>query len=340
MNLGDLMEKVFIETGSPDPSSDRPDYVWQRNKDAINTAMDELAATCAPSLQFLTRETTITVLAGQSDYPINDWCQRPLSMWVEGPFATQIEFRKALSADRDGSRNSLLVPLQFGPYQVALLPRTTIPALSNVPGATTGAAATEGTPTVVIGSANAVLTADAVGRMICLNGDAEDYRITAQASRTITVDRAIRSRISGLGVSHVGAGYANTATCWEIGPSGRFMLRFLPAPNAPFTAFVRYMAYPRRMVNLTEKPELQSDMHHLLWKGALRAIGATKQNDAMYQMYTKEFADALANLKASDIDDYSSPDTARVVRLGDERMRARVPGLYSRNGGGWYGGNY
>lgn len=342
MNLSDLMDKVFVETGYPDPTADKPDYIWQRAKDAVNTAQDEVANTGAPSLEFLTRETTVNVLAGVADYGISDGCQRPLSMWTEGPFASHIKFRKALSADRDGSRNSLLVPLQYGPYQVVLLPRTSAAFLSNKAGATTGVAIAEGALTAVFGSANAILTSAVVGRMLRVNGEAEDYYITAQdGSHTATLDRPVISRVRGAGVSHQGTGYLAANTRWEIGPVGRFQFRFLPAVNAPFTANVRYMAYPRKLIEPSDTPELQEDMHSLLWKGALRAIGATKQNADMYQTYSKEFSDGIAELKASDIDDYSSNDTARVVRLGDERARVRVPGFYSRShGSGYYGGNW
>lgn len=338
MNLQDLMEKLFIETGHPDTGSDRPDYLFQQYKDCLNTAQDEIAATCAPSMEHLIRETTLSIIGGTQDYMLGDWVQRPLSMWTQDIFAHKVRFRRPGTADRDGSRNTVLVPYVLGPYMCSLLPRTNVPALSGAAGSSTGATATEGALTVVFGASNAVLTAAVVGRMLRLNGESADYLITAQdGSHTVTVDRPIVSRVRGLGVSNLGPGYAATTCRWEIGPVGRFQLRFLPTPKDSSTLFLRYMAYPRKLIHLSDTPELQEDMHYLIWKGALRAVSATKQNDPMYQMYTNEYATAIALLKASDIDDTDSSDGPHVEMLGDDVPLGVVPGTYSRFGGGRFG---
>ncbi len=335
MNFQDLLEKLFIETGSPDTGASRPDYLLQQYKDALNTSQDEICATCAPSLEHLIREDSIQVVGGTSDYMLGDWCQRPLSMYTKDVLAHKILFRRPKAADRDGSRNTVLVPYTFGPYMVTLLPRTKTPFLSGAAGSGTGIAITEGATTAVIGGSNAVLTSAVVGRMLRVNGEAEDYQIISQNGvRTMTLDRPVISRMRGSGTSNVGTGYAAATARWEISPVGRFAVQFLPTPIQATTVYFRYMAYPRKLVEPSDTPELQEDMHHLLWKGAMRAIGATKQNDAMYQMYTAEFASAIGLLKASDIDDDDSFDGPDRPWLGDEVQRGIMPGVYSRSGGG------
>ncbi len=170
--------------------------------------------------------------------------------------------------------------------------------------------------------------------MLRLNGESEDYKIVSHdSSHTLTLDKPIRSRMRGLTTTGYGAGYSGVR--WEIGPVGRFALRFLPPPNASLTAYVRYMAYPRKLIQDSDTPELQDDMHHLLWKGALRLVGASKQNDSMYQTYTQEYSAAVSELKMSDQDDVSSDDGPMVERLGDERPVGWQPGLYIRGVGGY-----
>lgn len=337
MNFQDLLEKLFVETGYPDTGNSRPDYLLQQYKDALNVAQDEICATCAPSLEHLIQESTLNVVANTSDYLLGDWCQRPLSLWTEDVMAHKINFRRPKAADRDGSRNTILVPYTFGPYMVTLLPRTSTPALSGASGSSTGASVTNGSTAVTFGSSGPVLTSDLVGRMLKLNGESEDYKITAITDHGCTTDRPVIARMRGAGSTNIGADYTNVR--WEIGPVGRFMVRFLPKPTASSTVFFRYMAYPRKMIEPSDTPQMQEDMHHLIWKGAMRAIGATKQNQTMYQMYTNEFAASVQLLKASDIDDDDSADGPNSEWLMDNVQRGVLPGTYSRFGagqGGWY----
>lgn len=335
MNYQDLIEKLFIETGYPDTGNTRFDYMLQKYKDALNAAQDEIASTCAPFLDHLVREDTLSVVANTQDYLLGDWVQRPLSMWTDDCFAHKVKFRRPSIADRDGSRNTVLVPYVFGPFQLTLLPRTTMAALGNIAGSTTGAQASEGAQTIVVGTGNANFTSAVIGRMLRLNGEAEDYKITAQnGANTLTVDRPIRSRMRGTGTTNIGAGYAAATCSWTIGPPGRFMIRFLPKPTSASTVKFRYMAYPRKLIETSDVSEIQEDLHHLIWKGALRAIGATKQNQDMYQMYAKEYGEALAVLKASDMDDEDSSEGPWCEVLGDDAPVGRIPGTYSRFGGG------
>lgn len=336
MNFKDMQEEVWKNIGLPDTTTGtRTDARRQTIRDALNQAMADIAATCSPKLDFLIRETTLSVVAGTQDYLIDDRCQRPLSLWTEGQYAHRIDFRKALAADRDGSRNSLYVVGDLGPFQCALLPRTSAATLSNIAAANKGALVVEGAKTCVIGSDNAVLDSSSVGRMLVLNGEDADYLITGVSSRTITVDKPILARLTGNGVTGTGGGYAEASTSWEIGPAGRFKVRFLPIPTASATVYVRYMAYPRWLVGDSDRPELQKDMHQLIVKGAMKSVASGKQNSESFQLYQVEFERLLTGLKASDVDDYSSDDGPQVETLDTMAgsRPVRQPGEYRR--GGW-----
>lgn len=336
MNFSDLQEECWKNLGYPDPNSDRTNALLQTIRDSLNGAMDDVAATCAPSLDRLTREATIDVVAGTQDYQLGDWVQRPLSMWTEGQYAHPIYFRRALAADRDGSRNSVYVVGSLGPFQAALLPRTQ-PGdnLNGAAGASTGATATAGTTTVTFGASSTVLTSAVVGKMLRLNGEYADYKILSKDSdHVVTVDRPIITRVSGLG-STAGTGYSSVR--WEISPPGRFKIRFLPNPTAAATVYYRYMAYPRKMLNASDEPELQEDMHLILVDGAMKRIAKIKQNAELYGMYGNDYQRFIENLKRSDVDDYSTDDTNQVETLRNMpgSRQIRQPGEYRRGGSGW-----
>ncbi len=333
MNMRDIMEDIWGNLGMPDTASlNRTDATRQKIRDKVNEAQGALAATCAPSLNFLKRETTITLVAGTQDYLINDWCQRPLSMWLEGSNAHPIFFRKALLADWDGSRNSSYYVGELGPWQVTLLPRTTTPLLGNIAGANTGITGAEDALTATVAtSGNAVFTDAVVGRMLTFNGEDNDYRIESQSSRTLTLDKPIKARLRGDGTTGLGAGYAAATARWEIGPPGRFKLRFLPTPTAAATVYVRYMAYPRFLIGDSDTPELQRDMHSLLVKGAMKGMATTKQNTELFGLWQAEFERQLKDLRRSDMDDISSGDVARPETL-ETGLTMEVPrDLYSRS---------
>ncbi len=313
MNLQNLLDTIYTIMGYPDTSSSRSDFRFQQCRDLLNTIQNEISATMSPSLYSLIRETTLTVTAGTTDYLINDWCQHPLSM-LESVYGNRINLRRMLSADCDGSRNPNLQGSNTLNMAVEI-PRTTDAAYSGAAGSTTGATAAEDATTVTFGASIALGT-DVVGRMLKLNGENNDYKIlTRPTAVTVTIDKPIVSRVRSTGTSNIGAGYAAASCKWEIGPKGRFKIRFLPSVgNSPT---IRYMAYPRKLVGLTDEPELQEDMHDLLWQGAVMKLGASKQNETMYQMYANEYKNAIELLKKSDEDEVASEDGPRVERLND-----------------------
>lgn len=313
MNLQDLIETLYQLTGTPDTANARPDGTFQRYKDLINSTQSKLCAYMHPSMDFLIRDVTLTVVAGTPDYFIDDWCQHPLSL-IESTYGNRISLRRRLNADTDGSRNPNLTG-STTLEQAVNLSRTTSAVLSNIAGSTTGISATEGALTADIGSGNDVLTNAVVGKMLKFNGESGDYKILSVATRTITVDRPIISRVSGIGTTHAGAGYAKASCRWEIGPKGRYKLRFLPSiGNSPT---VRYMAYPRKLLSLTDEPELQEDMHDLLWMGPMMDIGASKENANQFSMWKERWEETLKLLAKSDNDDCASDDGPRVERLCD-----------------------
>lgn len=326
MNYGELQEEVWRYLGYPDTTTGtRQDFRKQEIRNALNTAYGAILARCAPAVNFMKRETTIAIVAGTQDYLISDWCQRPLSFWTQDTFAHPIDFNRAMEADRDGSRGSNNVAGALGPYEVTLLPRTTDPAYSGAAGATSGAAVTEAATTVVLSTAGLTLTSAVVGRMLKLNGEDDDYKIMTQdGAHTVTVDKPVKGKLSSTGTGGAGTGYAAASTRWEIGPAGRYKLRFLPSPTDTATVYVRYMAYPRRLIGDSDTPEIQSEMHHLIVEGAMERVTQGKQALEWAQSYEARFKDKIAMLQKSDRDEYPGHRVPRVATLDDYSMHGRV----------------
>ncbi len=482
MNFGDLMEQVWISLGMP-AAAQRQDFRRQEIKDAINTTLQEVAS--APPFMFrLARETTLSILAGQSVYTLDDWCMRMLSMYTTGNAAHKVTMVEPRAADRDGSRNPNAVFGSLGPWRMTWSPRTQVAAYSGAAGATTGASVSEGEIEISL-PPDTELLPEHVGRMFRLNGEGVDYRIvsttridiagyavasfvgtittrqphgfsvsdviglssddiqpgkytvlgvvsatvftitlagasdtdyTAATGRvypgavgisdrhltsnvgavncaadpnlevgdtfllyflddpsgsamdgmhvvtavdevtgisfalvhgnigsssadpgsfivkvetSVTVDRPVRARITGQGVTGVGAGYTNVR--WEIGPPDRIQLQMLPAPTEALSVNYRYMSRPRLLINTDETPELPDDMHHLLWKGALKYIRLSKQDQAMAGAYRQEYMEGLALLQSSDQDTQDSNTPPDYASLGDDYPRGLPADVSFRN---------
>ncbi len=331
MNYTQLQEEVWRYLGFPDTTSgQRTDWRRQEIREAINRRLQEAAATCAPSLNFLKRETSIAMVSGTSDYLIADDCQRPLSIWIEGTEAQELYFSRALAADQDGSRNGNNVVGNLGGYMVTLLPRTSIAAFSGAAGSTTGALVVEGDAFATLGSA-ITLTSAMIGRTFKLNGEPNDYVVTAinNTSKVLTVDKPILTPLTGTGVSGTGSGYLAAATRWEIGPVGRYKLRFLPSPTVSGTVYIRYMKYARRLIGNSDVPEIQEDMHGLLSKGAMEDLATGKQALEWAATFGAQFKDRIAMLQKSDMDEGMARAVPRVMTLDDDFQR-QPKDLYTR----------
>lgn len=318
MNFGNLEEKCWQFLGCHD-TANRIDWRRQEIRDAINSAQDEITS-AAPFLNELVRESYFDVVTGVVEgtaevllivtptaprtgkiYTLSDWCRRPLSFWTEDSTAHKVEMKWPRSFDRDGSRNSNLAPLSVGPFNLTPHPRSSAAG-------TTDASVSASEASTSITAAQAA--ASDVGKMVRLNGEDSDYKITVVtspgAAATLTTDRAIRGRLTGLGTTGVGADYSAIGAV--ISPPGRYRIFMNPAPTATQTLYYRYMAYARRLVNPTDVPELPVEQHHLLWKGALRMIAGLDRKDSAYGIYTNEFDRAVAQYREADVDDVDSND--------------------------------
>lgn len=345
MNLQDLTNQLYQATGYPDPSSDRLDWQLQSYRDALNTAQDELVATCSPKLYSLVRERSVAVVSGTAIYRLNDWDLRLLELRSpDNQYAYKLRQVRSRTADRDGSRNSTLQTSSTFDWEYDLAPRTSQALYSsNYPANSSnyvsdlsiyGASATEGSQTITFGSAvnTANFTPSVVGRMFRVNGESADYMImTVPTATTITVDRPVRGRLTGLGVTGVGSGYTNAP--WEISPTGRLQIRILPSPLASQTLISRTVCLPRKMIYATDTPAIQEEYHHLVWKGALRLLGSFKQNETMIQTWAQEFSAAIAMLQKADCDDEDSETEPHMQLISDTLNRAVPRGTYIRGRG-------
>lgn len=336
MNFGDLLENLWVATGYPDTASDRQDGRLQQYKDNLNTILDEICATCAPSLFRLIRQDTINLVPGTDTYTLNDWCARPLSIYTADTQAHKVRYLRPRNADFSGIRNTNYRYPQFGPYTLTDGMRTIAPILSGVNGVN-GATCAEGSAAVTFGGGGSPWNIAAViGRMMRFNGEDADYKVIATDGSGVTLDRKVFSRLVGVGTGNTGSGYSNVD--FEISPPGRLQVQILPMPQQAKTINYRYMAHPRRMLNLTDSPELDTQYHHLLWKGALRLIACQKQNADQVQTWQAEYLTALSQLQKSDTDETDSDDAPRFETLYDRSsMRYDLPGTNRRGG---YGGGY
>lgn len=330
MNFGDLLENLWIATGYPDTGSDRQDMRLQQYKDNLNTILDEICATCAPSLFRLIRQDTIAILPNVDTYTLNDWCARPLSVYTADMQAHKVRYLRPRTADFSGIRNTNYRYPQFGPYTLTDGMRTMAPILAGVNGVS-GASVAEGSTAVTFPGAVGTPwnIAAVIGRMMRFNGEDGDYKVVATDGSGLTLDRKAVTRIKGVGVGNVGAGYTNVD--FEISPPGRLQLQILPLPTMGQTINYRFMAHPRRMLNLTDNPEIDTQYHHLIWKGALRLIACQEQNADQVSTWQQEYLTALSQLQKSDTDDFDSDDSPRFETLRDRStLRYDLPGTNRR----------
>ena len=321
MNFNDLQEACFRFLGLHD-SAQRPDWRRQEVKDALNTSLDEVASQ-PPFLWNLVREADLSVVASTSVYTLDDWVAKPLFIW-KSDTGHKIRFINYRLSGRDHSRYPNAVPASLGPWELTWYPRSSA-LLSG-----TAASATEAATSVT--GLSGLTDANSVGRMVRLNGEDGDYKVLSQTGGTAaTVDRAVRSRLTGLGTTGVGAGY--TSVRWELSPRDRFCIKFLPTPAEASTVRYSFLALPRRLVNASDTPEIKEGFHHLLWKGALCKLGAFGEDDASYQRFKGEYEQARDELRKADNDESDSEDSPYFESLlGGDGFDPRPVDTYSRYG--------
>lgn len=294
MNKNDLMERLWSMLGQHE-TGQRPDWRTQHLSDALNLKLEEVAS-ANPFLWELVRESTLSIVAGTSDYTLDDWAMRPMQFWTEGTSAHRVAARNYRITTRDGSRNSGSAYTTNGPFEYVLLPRSTTAGSSG-----TAASSTYASTTITKSGGTDWTSAD-IGKMIRLNGEENDYKITAVGGVTsLTVDRATRGKLTGQGTSGTPSNYSSVK--WEISPPGRCRIKILPTPTSASTVYYSYVAYPRRLINATDVPEISDNFHHLLWKGAIAECGAFNEDPGVYQIYKAEYEQALQGLKDSNRED-------------------------------------
>ncbi len=333
MNFLALVDKLRWASGYPDIAASFPDYRLQEYRDAVNQTVDEVMAAMSPSSFNLVKQTTFATVSGTSTYLLDDWAQRILDIYsVDTNYTYQLTYIRPHNADKSGIRNPNIQSI--GRYAYTDGMRTSTAFASGAAGATTGATSA-GTVDVTLGS-GITLASTWVGKMFRLNGEDEDYKVTAinNTSKVVTLDKVVRPRMRGDGVSNAGTAYA-AATCrWEVGPAGRLQIQILPTPTEIRTLSVRYMSLPRRLIADSDTPEIASEYHHLIWKGALRIVGASKSNADNYQIWSNEFQNAIQSFKKGDVDDQASTDSPPIERLCDKGFLGAAPyGAYTRGDG-------
>ena len=332
MNFGDLQERCWDFLGYPD-AGQRRDATRQQIRDAVNTAILEIANSC-PLAWGLSRESSLSIVAGTAVYTLDDWCDRALEFWVLSPSAQKCRLWLPREADRSGIRNTQLGAPENGPWHLTWYQDTTTAYKSGASGSSTGATVTEGAAAVSKGSSGTAFSASDVGRRFRLNGEDSDYQISGYTSATaITLDRAVRARLTGTGTTGVGAGYSNVR--WEIGPAGLKRIQLLPVPAGAATLYYRYIVKPRRLVNVDDVPDVPGEQfHHLIWKGALAHVSLLKEQLETYGPMRSEFAAALADWRSRDAEVVADAYDRPYIRGLDDAGKANAyqPGTYFRPG--------
>lgn len=342
MNLYDFINQLRQVTGWPDLSSSFPDGKLQLYRNAVNTVMVEMAATCSPRLYGLTREGSLAIVAGTPTYVLDDWAARMLELrTADDSYAYQVQQRKSRTVDRMGTRGSTQGGGNAYEYELMAHTQTALYSSTYPDGSTYrndlttyGASATNATLIVSVTS-SVTLVAAMVGHMLRLNGEALDYKIISidNTAHQITVDRKIRGIMAGDGTTNTPSSYSSVS--WEIRPSQRLQIRVMPNPAASATWTYRYMAHPRKLINDQDTPELQEEFHQVILKGALRLLGASSANANIYQIWSAEYENALAGLRHSEADETNdSSDGPQFGMLNDEDgpRSGLQPGTYIR---GW-----
>lgn len=326
MNFIGLQNQIWTVRGYPDTATAREDAALQRLRDAINGTLSEICNTRSPRLFGLEREGTLTVVSGTREYYLDDWCKIPLAFLDQN--GLPVVFNRKKTAEVQGLNYNQTAG-GIGTFYVVPAPRNNAAALAGASGAGTGATVAEGATAVTFG-ASSNITAAYNGRMIRFNGETEDYVFTYVGATSGTIDRAFRTRLSGVGTAGSAGATGLSAVRWEIGPPLRFKIRLLPTPLMGQTLTYRYLALPRKLVNDSDTPEIQDEFHDLIWCGALRKLCSASEA-ATFSVYTSEYERALREMTQSDDDEVASNDGPTYATLESDALVLQNPGVYSRN---------
>ena len=312
MNFSEMQERVWQELGYPSSSDARPDWKLQIIKDGCNEGLDELARLC-PFMFQMVRETTLSLVAGTTDYALDDWCRWPLSFYTLDNNAHKVQLRVPRLADYDGSRNPNLNQWAQGPYELVPIPRTTTPFATQA-----SVTASELATTIPAVSAAATWA----NRKVTFNNGSEDYKVSSvSAGVSIVIDKALKARLTGVGQTGVGGGL-NSASM-QISPPGVYQVRVLGGVPEASTLYYRYVAIPRRLIVDTDRPEIPDAYHNLIWKRALKNCASLNENTNAWQRVAADYERELEILKASEQDTQDSDEVPRCESTLDYHAHPR-----------------
>lgn len=312
-------------------SSERQDWQTQQIKDDINSALDEIVASTA-YLWHHVRESTFALVSGTATYALNDFAIKPLNFWTEDSMAHAIEFLDPRETDASGAKSTSAAYVSTGPYEITWYPATTSASKSGAAGASAGISVTEGLVAVTKSGGTAWVAGD-VGSRIRLNGENIDFTIASFVSaNSITIDRAYRGRLVGIGQTGIGAGL--TQKKWEVTPAGTYQVQFRPAPTSVKTVYYRYVKTHSHMLNTDDNPDLPERYHHLILDKAIIRSAKFAEDPEAYGLYSSEFRQGIADMIREDQIEkmqhkqvhYASPFPRQ------NRYRAYPPDLYIRGG--------
>lgn len=240
---------------------------WQLVCDTINDAQRGMYdAMNLPAWRELYKDDgEISVIPGTTRYSLDSRMVQRLGAWNTDPNSypsIKIEVITEDDADRIGLRNpNFRAGSPLYAYIVPAPPHNE-PLFDG-----SGADATEGAYTISIATADADgIDSTAVGYEIFLNNEDAAYIVTNVNTSgdpvVITVDRPIRSRVSGDETGHVGDGYADVP--WYVRRYGAQRIDILPEPMMPFTLRYRYMQVPLWMQSDTDRPSMPDNWHDAL----------------------------------------------------------------------------
>lgn len=312
MNKLELIERCWQELGYPSSADARPDWRRQIIDDGLAEGQDEISRIC-PFMFSMIRESSLSLVAGTSEYALDDWCRYPISFYTLDDSAHKVFLRVPRIADYDGSRNPNLVQWGQGPFELVPIPRTTTPFATQA-----SITESEGDTTIAANGAAATW----VGRKVTFNNSSEDYKVSSvSAGVSFTMDKALRARLTGVGTTGTGAGL--TAASVQVSPVGAFQIKVLGGVPETYTLYYRGVWIPRRMIADTDRPEIPDAYHHLLWKRALKNCVALNENNNAWQRVSADYERELEILKQSEQDMQDSDETPVIESTLDSHARPR-----------------
>ena len=287
MNLTTLRERIWNSLGLFE-TDQRPNYMRQEIDDALNFAILDIYQRTHWWWHFLD-EVDLDIVAGTSDYELDDYCWLPVALKLQGNDEDFIEFVAPAEADRQGLRQPSLVQSSAGPFQWTWKPsRRTAAKLGNID-------IDDGTKDVTINSIDVALTSADVGRRVRINGEQPDYVIATVGSGTCTLDRNYRSPRRLRATDDAGDDRAGVS--FEVSPGPVWKVTLSPAPSQNMTVTVRMARRPRWLLHGAEVPEIDEKAHEVLELAARRNLCRFTEDSKNWAIYNGEYEAGIKRLR-------------------------------------------